>query len=222
MWPRALIVLLLVLNVGVATWWVARKPPPAPVIGQPAGIARLRLASEAPTQAGAPAPTPVVPIQATAIPAAAQCFSIGPFVDAASAAAARARLQAGVLRIAPREQPATPARGWRVQVPPQASPEAAQAMAQRIAAAGFSDLLVVRDGAEANAIALGRFDAQDAASRHAAALVAAGFPARAEPLGDPRRTTWLDIVAAAGFDAATAQATAAATQRRSLDCAQLR
>ena len=118
--------------------------------------------------------------------------------------------------------PAIAARGWRVQVPPQASPEAAQAMAQRIAAAGFSDLLVVRDGAEANAIALGRFDAQDAASRHAAALVAAGFPARAEPLGDPRRTTWLDIVAAAGFDAAAAQATAAAPQRRSLDCAQLR
>ena len=106
-------------------------------------------------------------------------------------------------------------------MPPLASPEAAQAMAQRIAAAGFGDFLILHDGAEANAIALGRYGSEDTARRREAALVAAGFEVRAEPLGEAQATTWLDVAAAAGFDAAAAQATAAAPQRRPLDCARL-
>jgi hypothetical protein len=226
MLARALIVLLLVLNLGVATWWATRRTPPPPVVVPPSGVARLQLLDEAPrrTQAMPPttpaatAPAPAVPAQATA---PAQCFSFGPFADAATAAVARARLQPSVMRIATRAQPARPPRGWRVQTPPLASPEAAQAMTQRIAAAGFSDFQIVRDGTEANAIALGRYGSEASARNRAAALVAAGFDARAEPLGVATSTTWLDVAAGAGFDAATAQATAAAPQRRPLDCARL-
>jgi hypothetical protein len=225
MLPRALIVLLLVLNLGVATWWATRQPPPPPVLAQPPGVARLQLLSEAPPQAmarPAVAPPALAPPAATAKASAPmQCFSFGPFADAATAATARARLQPLAVRIATRGQSTTAARGWRVQMLPLASPEAAQAMAQRIAAAGFSDFLVVRDGAEANAIALGRYGSEDGARRRAAALVAAGFEAKAEPLGDAQATTWLDVVAGTGFNAAAAQAAAAAPQRRLLDCARL-
>ena len=225
MFPRALIVLLLVLNIGVATWWATRQPPPPPVLAQPPGVARLQLLSEAPLRAGAtPMPPPGIgPTPSTSAKAMTppQCFSFGPFADAATAATARARLQPVVVRIAARGESVAAARGWRVQMPPLASPEAAQAMAQRIAAAGFGDFLVVHDGTEANAIALGRYRGEDSARRRAAALVAAGFDARVEPLGEARATTWLDVVAAPGFDAAAAQAATAAPQRRLLDCARL-
>ena len=224
MLPRALIVLLLVLNVGVATWWATRQPPPLPVHVQPPGIARLQLLAEAPKRA-AVRPAAVMPAvtQETdpAAKAPAQCFSFGPFADAAAAATARARLQPMVERSAIHEQPATSGRGWRVQMPPLASLEAAQATAQRIAAAGFSDFLIVREGGEANAIALGRYGSEDGARRRAAALVAAGFDARAEPIGNANARTWLDVAAGAEFDAVAAQAAAAAPQRRPLDCAHL-
>jgi hypothetical protein len=223
MLPRALIVLLLVLNVGVATWWATRQPPPPPVQVQPPGVARLQLLAEAPRVMARPAAVMPAVTQESGAAARpiAQCFSFGPFADAAAAATARARLQPMVERSAMREQPASSARGWRVQMPPLASPEAAQAMAQRVAAAGFSDFLVVHDGSEANAIALGRYGSEDGARRRAAALLAAGFDARAEPIANANATAWLDVAAGAGFDAAAAQAAAAAPQRRPLDCARL-
>jgi len=68
--------------------------------------------------------------------------------------------------------------GWRVYLPPQPSLAAADTMAGRIAEAGFSDYLVMREGAEANAIALGRYSTREAAQRRIAALQAGGFAAR--------------------------------------------
>lgn len=234
MFTRALIVLLLVLNVGVATWWAMRKPSPPPVPVQPQGVVPLQLLSEAPSRRFA-RPLPTAPADAAVagppaasgndsaavIADAAQCVSFGPFATADAAARAQTRLQPLAIRIAAREQFATPPRGWRVYLPPHASPEVAQAAAQRISAAGFSDLLVLHDGADANAIALGRYRDEDMARRRAAALGAAGFAAKAEPVGEVHAATWLDIVAGAGFDAARAQAAAAAPQRRTLDCARL-
>ena len=97
------------------------------------------------------------------------------------------------------------------------TPSRREATAQRIAAAGFDDYFVVRDGSEANSIALGRYGNETAARRRAEAMVAAGFAARAEALGGT--VTWLDVRAAPGFDAAAAQQLAAAPERRALDCA---
>ena len=54
---RALVVLLLVLNVGVAAWWTLRTPPAPPsAVETPLGVAKLRLVREV----RAPAPAPVV------------------------------------------------------------------------------------------------------------------------------------------------------------------
>lgn len=226
MFARALTVLLLVLNVGVASWWTLRSPPPPPVPAQPRGSARLQLPGEAPPRlAGTPPPLPAASASPRALlPASAgarQCFSIGPFATRSAAAAARARLQPMASRIVTRAQAVLPPRGWRVVLPPLPSPQAAQAEARRLAAAGFSDFQVMGDGPEANAIALGRYRGQDSARRRADALVAAGFAARAEPLGAADATTWLDVVVAAQVDPAQAQAAAAAAQRRVLDCARL-
>lgn len=259
---RALLVLLLMLNLGVTAWWGLRAPVAPPTPDAPSlGIARLQLLSErdAPAARANARPAASPPSTAlrdatvsastppTAVPAAppvaapsvepeaaapapaaeaalaknARCYSFGPFENADLAASARQYLQPLAQRIAVREQRAAPARGWRVLLPPQPSREQAQAVAQRIAAAGFNDYFVVGDGAEAHAIALGRYRTEDAARKRAQALNAAGFAAQAEPLGDARASTWLDVVAGEGFDPDAAQS-AIAVQRRGIDCAKLR
>ncbi len=231
MLARALIVLLVVLNLGVAAWWMARgdaaiDDAPAP---QPEGIARLQLLREVP-RARAPRPKPVATASAAsaeAAPAAAQsegapaaaqsegapaqerCYAIGPFADPAAGEAARKALQARVLRLRVRAVPApSPDRGWRVWLPPQADRAAAQAVAGRIAAGGFDDYYIVASGDEANSIALGRYGSEASARRRADALHAAGFPdVRADPLGDaPASATWIDVASAVPLAAADARA----------------
>lgn len=233
MFVRALVILLLVLNLGVAAWWALHSPAPAPAVEEPPlGVARLQLLRDAgrppvaavPDERAAavePAPVPQPPV---AVPAATmQCYSFGPFSDTAATNAARARLQPLVARSAVREQrSASAGRGWRVYLPPQASPADAQALAQRITAAGFSDLFVVRQGVEANSIALGRYKSEDTARRRAEALTAAGFPARAEPLGEARVVSWIDVAAGSDFDAAGAQKATGAAQRNDIQCATIR
>ncbi|MFC7302567.1 SPOR domain-containing protein [Cognatiluteimonas weifangensis] len=228
MFARALIVLLLVLNFGVAAWWSLRPAPVPVAVAQPEGVARLQLLGEVPAAARpAPVATAEAPPSSTAparpeVAAAVQCVSFGPYPDAATAAAARVRLQPLVQRIVVRTPAAGTDGAWRVYLPRLPTAEAAQAMAQRIAAAGFGDYLVLREGADANTIALGRYSSESGARRRAATLVAAGFPARAEALGHGPAAIWLDVAAAAGFDAVHAQALAAAPGRRPLDCARLR
>ena len=233
---RALIVLLIVLNLGVAAWWISRpaaQPPALPE--QPAGVARLQLLGETGETSGAkppaPGPSPVVvpasteaaPAPAVAAAAAAQCFSIGPFDSQAAATAATARIAAQATRVRPREVPGQQASGYNVLLPPLPDREAAQALAQRIGAAGFEDYLVINGGEQANGIALGRYRSREAAERRQAALKAAGFDAQLQALGDegPSRW-WLDIALAEGVAIAGLRSLAAASKSLSLDCAVLR
>lgn len=266
MFARALIVLLLVLNAGVAAWWALRPvPQPAPIL-QPDDVPRLQLLSEVPgpsalqtsgiaPSAGAessgaaepssqdasipgatlPAKTPDAakppePQEATVVvpdappPVAAPeslCFSLGPFASIDAANAANARLLPLVRKAAVRTRTATPVRAWRVVMPPLPTPEAARATAERIGAAGFKDYLLMREGDDANAIALGRYSSEETARRRVKALADAGFSARAEPLGGGPSTVWLDVRAAPAFDPAVAQSTTGASRREALDCARI-
>jgi sporulation related protein len=224
MLARALIVLLSVLNLGAAAWWITRDPPaPPPPARTPAGVARLQLVSERPAPAAivaapaAVASNEAVPPTATATPSPQQCFSFGPFASRDAGAAAAAKLKPLVQSLASREEAAGAARGWRVYLPALASPEQARAEAERIGAAGFSDFLVVRDGAEANSIALGRYSSEAGAKKRAESLKAAGFAAQVAALGEATET-WLDVVADGAFDPRRAQAAIAAAQHRKVDC----
>ena len=82
---RALIVLLVVLNLGAAAWWLTRPAPePAPPPDLPAGVARLQLVDEdAPAASATPSPAPAAP----RLPVV--CFSLGPFTSEAAATQAR-------------------------------------------------------------------------------------------------------------------------------------
>lgn len=222
---RALIVLLVVLNLGVAAWWLTRSEPPPPAPPEiPAGVAILELvgAPEAPAARPAaaspvapPAQTaPAVAAPVTSTPDAAAtagvCFRVGPFVDRAAAEQSRGRFASITGRTALRETPGTGASGYRVSLPPSATREDAVAMAQRIGAAGFDDFLVVNQGEETNGIALGRYRSREGAERRQSQLVAAGFPAQIHAIGEegPSRW-WLDVAAPAGTRAAALRASVA-------------
>lgn len=229
---RASLVLLVVLNLGVALWWGLRSDaPPASAEEAPSGIARLQLLSERPgprpaapavaastETSAAPAPLPAT---AAAMTAPERCFSAGPFADTAALDAARAALAPMSGRLRSREIRENGGRGWRVYLPAAADRATADASAQRLRAAGFTDLVVVGDGAEANSVALGRFSTEARARAHAAALNAAGFAARAEALGESRSRYWLDLVAGPGFDQNQARR-AAGMAVRATDCATVR
>ena len=125
---RALIVLLIALNLGAAAWWISRPAvQPAALPEQPAGVARLQLLGErgvmakarvvppVPVPAVVPTPAEAAPIEAAPPPvvaaAAMQCFSIGPFDNDAAATAATARIAAQTTRVRPREVPGQQASG---------------------------------------------------------------------------------------------------------------
>jgi len=212
---RALIVLLLVLNLGVAAWWLTRAPSPPEPATPPSTVPQLQL-----VDAGDPAPldTGASVTQPTPSTAPELCASFGPFASTDAAADARQRVLALSARVRVRETAAGPYRGWKVWLPPYPSADAVEAVAARVAAAGFKDRFVVREGRDANSLALGRFASEAPARQHAATLVAAGFPARAEPIGSGRVEHWLDV-AAHPDDAAQLRRLADAPEARELDCA---
>jgi hypothetical protein len=182
MLQRAAIVLLVVLNLGTAAWWWRHASPPAEApVDTPAGAARLHLVAESSPAArtvaaesagmdAARAGTPAVaPASAQPAPTSAvAALADAPPTPTQTPSAAATLCDGGT----------GPAPGWRVWLPPLPTAEAAQATAARIGEAGFSDYLVVRDGADANMIALGRYGSQEAAQRRTAALRASGFQAR--------------------------------------------
>lgn len=233
---RALLVLLVMLNAGVATWWLLRPAPPAPAPWvPPADVPRLQLLGEGPGAAATVEPVAggagaeVDPAERTAAAdalaqpagegvAAPRCHSFGPFVDAGSVAAAYAAVQPlGATGMRAREVVQAP-RGWRVVVAPQPDRAAADALAAKIREAGFDDLLVVPSGDDANAIALGRYASEPSARQRESTLRAAGFQAQAQPLGEVAVSRWLDVAAGPAFDAAAARAASAAAQARDIDC----
>lgn len=228
---RALIVLLVILNVGVAAWWIFAPEPTSPnPMSIPMASPGLQLASErAPGRSvdrSAPLPTNPVSIATPAVESAAaigdvagmRCMTVGPFADASSLAAARTALQPRVSRLLVR-QATSGRKGWRVWLPPLPDHASALAMAARIDAAGFKDYYVLPSGDEANGIALGRFGSEDAARRQQSTLQAAGFPAQAQALGPT--TQWLDVVASANSDIDALRRDSGAAQLRVLDCAKL-
>lgn len=228
MLARALIVLLIAINIGVAMWWMLRGEPSAPsAYAQPPGVPRLQLLSEAKPLATPPAPvapsaTPPSPVPETQPAAPNLCFSLGPFATAEALRDAAARVRPQVVLVRTRTAAAKAPSGYTVLLPPLASRELAQAAAEKIKAAGFDDYLLINEGEDTNGIALGRYGSQESAQRRQAALRAAGFPAELRPIGVPASPAWLDIEARAGLDPAKLRTDTGAAQSPTLDCASLR
>lgn len=207
MFARALLVLLLVMNLSVAAWWATHAAPPAPVRddGIAPGIPRLQLLSEAGGTAATPTP--------------ARCARFGPYSDAAVLAAARERAIAfaggQAEAVATGTVPGPAPTRWRVVAPPPLDGDTA-ALATRIRAAGFDDLAIVAEGPEAGTVALGRFSTPDAATRRQAALAEAGFEAQVHAVGGAH--DWLRVPLPPRTDAVSLRAGFAALQADVVPC----
>ncbi len=245
---RSLVILLLILNLGVITWWATRGAPEvvAPVV-LPDDVPRLQLAGEA-----APALVNATTAAANDVDAATSIApSLAPGNDAAAPLAPAAPLAAAAPVLAPADPPQCHAlgpfadaavrnaaqarlsgvvvraatrdvrevpRGWRVWMRPLPDRSAANAMVARLVAAGFNDYYVIADGDEANGIALGRFGNEAGANSRAGALRAAGFEAQAEPLGNALVRYWLDVMAAEGSSGEALRALVSAPRIEPRDC----
>lgn len=205
MLTRALIVLLLVLNLGVAAWWIARPKPPAPEFSPAVGGAALLQLVDEPAggqaQGGAAdagaSPGPATSTMATT------CYRFGPFGAYEAGAEALAALEpdTGEARLR-REWPGPPA-NWRV-VLPTAGIESGIEAAGRVADAGFDDYYVMREGIDAGVVALGMYADRARAQVRATALREAGFQVRVEPFGGGEAEYWVDATVPAAFDARAA------------------
>lgn len=241
---RAAIVILVMLNLGAAGWWLF-QPQPGVAAGMAAATPGLRLLKEAPaasspavqaTADAAAAPSPAAPATLpaaapgtpmgtpapaapTAVEQAAACLRFGPFADPAARNVARTALATAGVTVVAFDERARGVRGWKVFLPAQPSREAAVATAERLKAAGVADLFVMTDGADANSIALGRFSSEAGARRRQAELRGKGVQAQVEPVGGTPAQAWLDARLPAGADRA---ALARIARSQPLDCAQLR
>ncbi|WP_434212868.1 SPOR domain-containing protein [[Pseudomonas] boreopolis] len=232
---RALIVVLAILNLGVALWWLSRPdaaPAVPPVAGHPAGVATLELAGpadasatpavEAPaaTAQAEPAPSPAPPPAANAAPPAepeARCLSLGPYATQAEAQAALGRAGALLEKGRLREEHADASGGYRVLMPSVGDRAMAQAIAKRIAEAGLGDYYVISKG-EDNTVALGQYRSREGAERRLAELKAKGFSAELVVNGQSR--WWIDARTRA--PGKSLPAALGALRQRSLDCAAMR
>ena len=230
---RAAIVILLMLNLGAAAWWLLRpavaeaggaqataaRAPGLHLVSEPRAAPAATPATPPPVARGSdplptPPATPVEPVNNVAV-----CLRFGPFADGSARDAARNALSAAGVAAVTRDSPARSARGWKVAMPPLDSREDAVAMAERIKAAGISDLYVMNEGADVNSIALGRFGGEEAARRREAELRGKGFAVQATPLGNTPAQAWLDARLPSGT---TAASLAAIGSSRGIDCATLR
>lgn len=223
MLTRAPIVLLLVLNLGVAVWWLARPSVPVPRF-DPAleGAPLLRLADEpaegavgsaSASRVADGAPDPV----ASQAPGA--CHRFGPFADAEAGEVAAAALEPVAVEARLRREWPGPPANWRVVLPTPGVEEGAET-ARRVAEAGFDDYYVMREGVDAGVVALGMYGDRTRAEVRATTLRDAGFEVLVEPFGGGQPEFWVDAQVPAGFDAVAAGGRIAAPQVIEDGCAQ--
>jgi hypothetical protein len=216
---RALLALLILANLGVFAWvhWYVNPSHAdlAPVAAP--GGAPLKLMSEltpaerknlASAPVPAPATAPVLAAATHAAPAAVTatvaagalvCASYGPFPSADAASQALARLKTAGIVGNPHAIAGKAKLGYWVYLPPFGSRKEADAAAAMLKKRGVTDIYVVADEANRNAVSLGVFSQRDGAVQREKEIKKLGFKAQmAERFRDEPRY-WLD---AKGADSA--------------------
>ena len=219
---RALLFALILANLGVFAWvhWyvLPARVEPAPAAapgGQP-----LQLMSElSPAQkkalgaTAAPAPataqaqpgfTTLSPANTTAsgsvviaAPAPSTgpvltCASYGPFLSADAAAQALARLKTAGVSASQRELPGKAKLGYWVYLPPFGSRKEAEGATALLKRKGVSDIYVVADEANRNAISLGLFNQREFALQRERQIRKLGFRAHMAERFREEPRYWLD------------------------------
>ncbi len=198
MLQRALLILLLCMNLGVAAWWAGHRDAAPPVLpALDANVPRLRLLSEVEKR---PLPDAAELSEAPALmDSKASCLSLGPFETPADLRQAMDALLPKVERIQFREVPAVALRGYRVFLPPAASRADALLVARALSAKGISEYYVVTAGPQQDTISLGTFRDLENATKRRDAVAALGYSPMLEPRTESVSQWWIDLAAAPGF-----------------------
>ncbi|MGF1644612.1 MAG: SPOR domain-containing protein [Thiotrichales bacterium] len=162
---------------------------PEPVVGDPPK-----------SDADATNKPPAKESTATPVAAGKACFTLGPFRDAGSVDATARQITAAGGTVTKRTASERRTRGYWVYLPPLPSRQQAQAVADKLATAGFKDYFIVSDPKAINAISLGLFTVKSGSEQRVAELEAMGFRPRVEVRTEESTVSWLDLSIAAGED----------------------
>lgn len=181
---RAILVLLLLANIGFFAWsqWVAR--PTSAQAGRAESAPRIVLADEAP-EAQSPRTLQLEP--------GVSCLSLGPFLDLSEAARASTSLRASGLE--PRQRATVGAvwTGWWVALEGLGSQQEAEPIVERLRQFGVGDAYIVPDEGDGIIVSLGLFTEQQRALRRADDVRALGYePALSERQRDGT-VYWIDV-----------------------------
>jgi hypothetical protein len=223
MLARALLLSLLLMNLGVAAWWWQRPDvaPPASPPPPDDGVPLLRLLSEVdatgtigdtPELTGPPEPAGGEPGQ--------RCRQIGPFLTQSDLRRAIAALTPVVDRIQFRESRAQANRGFWVFLPAQETREQALATARQLSASGLRDYYVVTAGDRENTISLGLFRDQPNAEARRDEVQGLGFAPLLQERIEEIPNYWIEFAAEGDLNWAARLSTsaAAALQATDIDC----
>jgi hypothetical protein len=193
---RVLFLILLALNVAVATWWVTRPSPPMEEfsITDP-GVAALRLLSERDEADMASAAAAAAASNDPALPrtGSTQCYSAGPIGSETELRGNVEQLGRLSTRLQVRESSVRVVRGYSVYLPAFDSRDEALRGARQLSAAGLRDYYVVTAGDQENTISLGLFRQQENAQRRLQQVQALGFNARLNERADTETQYWIDF-----------------------------
>jgi hypothetical protein len=192
MFLRVLFLLLLAMNVGVASWlYFAPEATEREIAVTDVGISRLELLAERERLGDAASAELAEAPGVSDTPD--QCRSIGPFATQADMRAAMNKLTPRVRRIQYREARTTQPRGFWVFVPAMASREQALGVARQLSAKGVRDYYVVTAGDQQNTISLGLFREQANAERRRAEIAALGFSPQLLQRTEDLPVYWVDF-----------------------------
>ena len=209
---RPLLVFLIVLNLGAAAWWCFHRPA-APPVERADNLPALQIAKDL----GATSRPMASAGAAPAAVAARTCVFLGAFAAATEVQGALATLREIGVQANAVTRLRSP-RGFNVLIPPLATPEAAAAEQNRLKDAGFTDQFLIREGAQANGIALGRFGTETAARSLLARLREAGFQAELSPVGAATSELWIQATATGAQDANALRRLSGAAQVKTGPC----
>jgi len=215
--PRAVLLLLLSMNLGVALWWLSRPAPERVELpATDAGVPGLLLLSEA-EAAGAAGEVAEAPFD-PGPDADELCLSIGPLLTQADLRRAVGQLSPRVNRIQFRETVARVDRGYWVHLPAPGNREEALQLARQLSQRGLRDYYVVTAGERQNMISLGLFRELRNAETRQREVQAAGFDARMEARSDDQPQYWIELAAMPDFDWREAMGGYAGVQAEPIPC----
>lgn len=203
---RAVFFLLLLANLAFLAWaeWID-VPQPAASNDVYARLPRLKLVGEEPRENKRPSSGRARKTAMQPPPPAAQCLSVGPFDDEASAASGASLLSAKGLTPRQRTQQAEISKGYWVYIGGLKTDHDVTEVLRTLQQSHVDDAKVMQDTDDAHRVSVGLFSDRDRADRRAQSIKKLGLEPEIAERKVPARVFWMDVDVPSGSPPPTAQ-----------------